>query len=399
MVKKGGGLEDATRIWPSNPWTGKLMGPGTARGTYTYTLRNSGTAYTLTMHLSSGRYAFSGTLPSWLKTERNTASVQNLLLLQRYVEAYAAAHAGTYPAPAEVTAATLARATCGPPIRGTGATMAAGDTRGCYSYTGGGASDALKVMTTTGWSTPFTPLLLVQLTTTPGQPHRKATGTPPVVHPRGRASAEWRPEDRSDQTPATAAARGGPASSARPSSPRRSWLSCCCRWRLPRRRWPPTTKGRRRRSAPAASPQRRSRPATSLYRPMPRRTHVQADQTMSATQLPLFSAPWVGDWTHGIQVVNWLRYRTPPRRVVLSPRRLGLTGVDHQRGVRAGRSSSRRSPARPPRRGSSPPSVRASRRIAGSSPRCPSSAAWSSSTSVYPAFLRRTSRRRCHARP
>ena len=28
MVKKGGGLEDATRIWPSNPWTGKLMGAG-----------------------------------------------------------------------------------------------------------------------------------------------------------------------------------------------------------------------------------------------------------------------------------------------------------------------------------------------------------------------------------
>ena len=43
---------------------------------------------------------------------------------------------------------------------------------------------------------------------------------------------------------------------------------------------------------------------------------VQEGQAAPATQLPLFSAPWVGDWTHGIQVVNWLRYRMPPRRVV-----------------------------------------------------------------------------------
>ena len=28
MVKKGGGLPNATLIWPSNPWTGKIMGSG-----------------------------------------------------------------------------------------------------------------------------------------------------------------------------------------------------------------------------------------------------------------------------------------------------------------------------------------------------------------------------------
>ena len=117
MVKKGGGLEDATRIWPSNPWTGKLMGPGTARGTYTYTLRNSGTAYTLTMHLSSGKYAFSGTMPPWLRTERDTASKQNLLLLQRYLDAYKTAH-GDYPLRPHPGDAAKPDRTCGPRTRG-----------------------------------------------------------------------------------------------------------------------------------------------------------------------------------------------------------------------------------------------------------------------------------------
>jgi type II secretory pathway pseudopilin PulG len=107
MVKKGGGLEDATRIWPSNPWTGRLMSSGTTRGKYTYTLRGGGTAYTLTMHLSRGKCAFKGSMPTWLKRERNTASMQGLLLLQRYVEAYAAAHGGVYPTAGQITTQTF----------------------------------------------------------------------------------------------------------------------------------------------------------------------------------------------------------------------------------------------------------------------------------------------------
>ena len=43
---------------------------------------------------------------------------------------------------------------------------------------------------------------------------------------------------------------------------------------------------------------------------------VGADQALPAVQLPLSAATWVGDWAHGIQVVNWLRYRTPRRHVV-----------------------------------------------------------------------------------
>ena len=103
MVKKGGGLPNATVIWPSNPWTGRIMGPGTSRGTYTYTLGADGLSYSLTVHLSSGNYVLKSAMPSWLKSERNTAAKQNLLLLQRYVEAYAAAHGGSYPAADLVT--------------------------------------------------------------------------------------------------------------------------------------------------------------------------------------------------------------------------------------------------------------------------------------------------------
>ena len=46
-------------------------------------------------------------MPSWFKTERNTAARQNLLLLQRYVDAYKAAH-GDYPATGSLTPETLA---------------------------------------------------------------------------------------------------------------------------------------------------------------------------------------------------------------------------------------------------------------------------------------------------
>jgi hypothetical protein len=96
MVKKGGGLPDARLMWPANPWTGRTMGPGTARGTYTYTLGAAGISYKLTMHLSSGHYTLRGSMPRWLKSDRDTATKQNLLLLQRYVEAATPSH--VYPA-------------------------------------------------------------------------------------------------------------------------------------------------------------------------------------------------------------------------------------------------------------------------------------------------------------
>ena len=166
MVKKGGGLEDATRIWPSNPWTGKLMGPGTARGTYTYALRNEGTAYSLTMHLSRGKYVFTGTMPAWMKKERDTAATQNGWLLRRYLDAYAAAHGGAYPAPDDVTPAIFSGYSW-PTNPWTGAAMAQSATLGDFAYTGGGTSYTLRVKLTTGWTS--IPVALVStLTTVPG---------------------------------------------------------------------------------------------------------------------------------------------------------------------------------------------------------------------------------------
>lgn len=40
--------------WPVNPWTDKPMAPGSNRGDFTYTVREDGLDYTLTVHLSDG---------------------------------------------------------------------------------------------------------------------------------------------------------------------------------------------------------------------------------------------------------------------------------------------------------------------------------------------------------
>lgn len=169
MVKRGGGLPNSTLIWPSNPWTGRVMAPGTSRGTYTYTLGAGNLSYRLTVHLSSGNYVLKSGMPAWFKAERNTAARQNLLLLQRYVEAYAAAHGGSYPTADLVTTEGFGAGYAWPVDPWTGAPMAAGDKLGCYSYAGGGAGYALKVMLTSGWSATFGPLPVpALLTMSPG---------------------------------------------------------------------------------------------------------------------------------------------------------------------------------------------------------------------------------------
>lgn len=132
MVKKGGGLPDATLMWPANPWTGKIMGPGTARGTYTYTLGAGGISYKLTMHFSSGGYTFRGSMPRWLKTQRDTAGKQNLLLLQRYLEA-SAASSHLYPATGAFTKEAFA-SYAWPFNPWTGQAMAVSAGLGDYSY-------------------------------------------------------------------------------------------------------------------------------------------------------------------------------------------------------------------------------------------------------------------------
>jgi type II secretory pathway pseudopilin PulG len=171
MVKKGGGLPDSTLMWPANPWTGRTMGPGASRGTYTYVLGAGGTSYRLTMHFSKGGYTFKGSLPFWLKSERDTASLQNVLLLQRYLDAYKAAN-GDFPG--SLSSATLAATLAGdgwPKNPWTGSDMVAGDTFGAFSYTRlSTTAFTLKVKLSTGkWSSAFGPVSLIsRLTATPG---------------------------------------------------------------------------------------------------------------------------------------------------------------------------------------------------------------------------------------
>jgi type II secretory pathway pseudopilin PulG len=171
MVKKGGGLPNATVIWPSNPWTGRIMAPGTSRGTYTYALGTGGNSYRLTVHLSSGNYVLRGAMPSWFKSERNTAAKQNLLLLQRYLDAYKTAH-GDYPATGSLTAETLPSPTyVWPRNPWTGAAMAASEGLGDFSYVRISPIDfSLKVKLTSGWwiETLHPASVLSGLTATPG---------------------------------------------------------------------------------------------------------------------------------------------------------------------------------------------------------------------------------------
>jgi hypothetical protein len=166
MVKKSGGLEDSTRIWPSNPWTGKLMASGKSRGSYTYAVKNEGTAYTLTMHLSSGNYVLKSALPTWLKAERNTASKQNALLLQRYLEAYRTTNS-SYPE--TLSSSVLGSGYVWPTNPWSGKAMAASDALGDFSYARSGSSFSLKVKLTSGWSDAVGPAsALSPLTTVPG---------------------------------------------------------------------------------------------------------------------------------------------------------------------------------------------------------------------------------------
>jgi hypothetical protein len=152
MVRKGGGLK--TPVWPANPWTGKIMAPGSKRGNYTYSLRNGGTSYRLVVHLSRGNSTLTGGMPKWLKTERDTGSNQNRLLLQRSIEAWAAAHAGVYPEAGTVTKTAFGAGYVWPVNPWTGAEMVAGDGLGDFLYkqVDGGRGYSLQVKLTSGWS-------------------------------------------------------------------------------------------------------------------------------------------------------------------------------------------------------------------------------------------------------
>jgi hypothetical protein len=101
-VKKSGGL--VAPVWPGNPWTGGTMTPGTSRGTYTYTVKADLSGYTLVGHLSKGSYRVTGSVPKWLKSERDQATRTGVNLAGEAIMR-AARLTGTLPAAA--TAADL----------------------------------------------------------------------------------------------------------------------------------------------------------------------------------------------------------------------------------------------------------------------------------------------------
>lgn len=153
-VKKGGAL--LAPVWPGNPWTGGTMAPGTSRGTFTYTVKADLSGYTLVGHLSKGSYKVTGGVPRWLKDERDASTKAGLALLQQYAEMWARAHAGGYPAVADVVTGGAVGLQPGVPIwpqsPWTHAAMTQGLASGDFSYalTGGGSGYTLRAHLATG---------------------------------------------------------------------------------------------------------------------------------------------------------------------------------------------------------------------------------------------------------
>ena len=155
MVRKGGGL--TAPIWPANPWSGKTMVPGKARGTYTYRL--TATGYALIGHLSKGSYKVTGGLPAWLSDERDMDSKMALALIEQYVDAWASTNGGLPPAE-QVTQTGAVGAQPGVPIwpvdPWTGGPMSPGPAPGQFTYATANGTYTLSVHLSGGgsWSPP-----------------------------------------------------------------------------------------------------------------------------------------------------------------------------------------------------------------------------------------------------
>lgn len=85
-------------IWPGNPWTGKPMVPGKAKGDYTYTVKADLSGYTLVGHLSNGKkYTVTGGMPGWFKSERDETTKTGVDLIGEAVMRYARLNAYALP--------------------------------------------------------------------------------------------------------------------------------------------------------------------------------------------------------------------------------------------------------------------------------------------------------------
>jgi hypothetical protein len=151
-VKRGGAL--VAPVWPGNPWTGATMAPGTAMGTYTYTVKAGLSGYTLVGHLSKGSFKVAGGVPKWLKDERDASSKAGLALLQQYVEQWARSHQGVFPQVADVVAGGAVGLQPGAPIwpqnPWTHAAMTQSAATGDFAYSVSGSDYSLRVHVATG---------------------------------------------------------------------------------------------------------------------------------------------------------------------------------------------------------------------------------------------------------
>jgi hypothetical protein len=101
-VRDGGGLGG---WWPSDPWTGGPLRPGAGPGHYRYTTTRDRRHYRLVGYLGSGStVVVSGGMPREIALAYDHRSEEGVNLIRQYIEDYAAAHHGLYPAPADVAA-------------------------------------------------------------------------------------------------------------------------------------------------------------------------------------------------------------------------------------------------------------------------------------------------------
>jgi hypothetical protein len=101
-VRDGGGLGS---WWPSDPWTGGPLRPGTGPGHYRYTTTRDRRHYRLVGYLGSGAtVVVSGGMPREIALAYDHRSEEGINLIRQYIEDYAASHHGLYPAPADVAA-------------------------------------------------------------------------------------------------------------------------------------------------------------------------------------------------------------------------------------------------------------------------------------------------------
>jgi hypothetical protein len=101
-VSPAGGL--AIPFWPRDPWTGRRLTPGTARGQYEYVRAKDYRSYRLTGHLSGGRtFVVAGGMAHTPKLAYDHRGKEGLNLLFQYVKMWSRAHDGRLPSAAMVT--------------------------------------------------------------------------------------------------------------------------------------------------------------------------------------------------------------------------------------------------------------------------------------------------------